>query len=180
MAKFTLGAMEFGDERDSGFGEFINIITGRSVITGADWGHDRIEFGLSGDGMLRVFWTPDGLQANFISTTNKNEIPLLMLQIVEGEKRIPARVLEYRLRALRTLYAIVHLALTDRAQLIQDALLQDEHFDFEAILGEDELLYVESLAPGSWYVTLWSKLRSSYRSVLQTVALISVRGRDTG
>ena len=47
----------------------------------------------------------------------------------------------------------------------------------EFLLEDDELLYVECLAPGSWYVTLWSKLKTSYRSVLQTVVIISERGR---
>lgn len=94
MAEFTLGAQELGETQQSNFAEFINIVNGRSVISGADWGNDRIEFGLSGDGMVRIFWTPDGLHANFISTTNKGDIPPLMLQIVDGEKRLPARILE--------------------------------------------------------------------------------------
>ncbi len=178
MAEFTLGAQELGEVQQSNFAEFISIVTGRSVISGADWGKDRIEFGLSGDGMIRIFWSPDGLQANFIATTNKDEIPPLMLQIIDGEKRVPARTLEKRLRALRTLYAIVHLFLTDRFNLVQDILLKDPDYDLELLLDDDELLYVECLAPGSWYVTLWSKLRTSYHSVLQTVAIVSERGQE--
>lgn len=178
MTEFTLGAQELGEVQQSDFAEFINIVTGRSVISGADWGKDRIEFGLSGDGMVRIFWSPDGLHANFISTTNKDEIPPLMLQIIDGEKRIPARALEKRLRALRTLYAIVHLSLTNRFALVQDILSKDPNYDLELLLDDNELLYVECLAPGSWYVTLWSKLKTSYRSVLQTVAIVSERGRE--
>lgn len=178
MAEFTLGAQELGETQESDFAEFINIVTGRSVISGADWGKDRIEFGLSGDGMIRIFWRPDGLHANFISTTNKDEIPPLMLQIVDGEKRLPARVLEMRLHALRTLYAIVHLSLTDRFHLVQDALSKDPGYDLELLLEDDELLYIECLSPESWYVTLWSKMRTSYRSVLQTIAIVSEKGRE--
>lgn len=178
MVEFTLGAQELGETQQSNFAEFINIVTGRSVISGADWGNDRIEFGLSGDGMVRIFWTPDGLHANFISTTNKGDIPPLMLQIVDGEKRLPARILEKRLRALRTLYAIVHLSLTDRFNLVQDALSKDPFYDLEFLLHYDELLYIECLAPGSWYVTLWSKVRASYHSILQTVSIVSERGRE--
>jgi hypothetical protein len=178
MTEFTLGAQELGEVQQSDFAEFISIVTGRSVISGADWGKERIELGLSGDGMVRIFWTPDGLHANFISTTNKDEIPPLMLQILDGEKRISARALEKRLRALRTLYAIVHLSSTDRFNLVQDILSKDPSCDLELLLDDDELLYVECLAPGSWYVTLWSKLRTSYRSVLQTVAIVSERGRE--
>ena len=128
--------------------------------------------------MVRIFWSPDGLHTNFISTTNKGEIPPLMLQIIDGGKRVPARTLEKRLRALRTLYAIVHLSLTDRFNLVQDVLSKDPSYDLELLLDDDELLYVECLAPGSWYVTLWSKLRICYRSVLQTVAIVSERGRE--
>ena len=178
MTEFTLGAQETGENQQSNFAEFINIVSGRSVTSGADWGKDRIELGLSGDGMIRIFWTPKGLHANFISTTNKNEIPPLMLQIVDGEKRLPARTLEKRLRALRMLYAIVHLSLTDRFNLVHEVLDHDPEYDLELLLDDDELLYVECLAPGSWYVTLWSKSRKSYHSILQTVSIISVRGRE--
>jgi len=101
-----------------------------------------------------------------------------MLQIVDGEKRLPARILEKRLRALRTLYAIVHLSLTDRFNLVQDVLAKDPFYDLELLLHDDELLYIECLAPGSWYITLWSKVRSSYHSILQTVSIVSVRGRE--
>jgi len=178
MTEFTLGAHELGESQSSNFSEFISIVTGRSVISGADWSEGRIELGLSGDGMIRIFWKPDGLHVNFISTTNKGKIPPLMLQIIDGEKRIPARTLEKRLRALRTLYAIVHLSLTDRFGLVQEVMSQDPDYDLELLLNDDELLYVECLAPGSWYVTLWSKVRTSYNSVLQTVAIISERGRE--
>ena len=75
-------------------------------------------------------------------------------------------------------YAIVHLSLTDRFNLVQDVISKDPGYDLELLLDDDELLYVECLSPGSWYVTLWSKLRTSYRSVLQTVAIVSERGRE--
>ena len=178
MVKFTLGAQELDETQHSDFAEFINIITGRSVVSGADWGKDRIEFGLSGDGMVRIFWTPDGIHANFISTTNEDEIPPLMLQIVDGEKRLPARTLEKRIRALRTLYAVVHLSLTERFHMVQDVLSKDPDYDLELLLDDDEVLHIECLAPGSWYITLWSKLRKPYQSILQTVAIVSERGRE--
>ncbi len=178
MAEYSLGLVELAPAQESDFGEFINIVSGRSIVSGADWGSERIEFGLSGDGMLRVFWTPKGLHANFVSTTNEDEIPPLMLQITEGNKRLTARALEFRLRALRNLYAIVHLALDQKLHLAGELVASDPDCDFEILLDDDELLYVECLAPGSWYVTLWSKLRTSYRAVLQTVALVSLRGRE--
>jgi hypothetical protein len=178
VAHFTLGAKELGKEENSSFSEFINIAMGRSITSGADWGKERIELGLSGDGMIRIFWTPEGLETNFISTTNKDEIPPLILKIIDGDKRLPARVLENRLRALRTLYAIVHLSITNRFHLIQEALNKDPQYDLELLLNDDELLYIECLAPGSWYVTLWSKTKKSYKSILQMASMISERGSE--
>jgi hypothetical protein len=178
VTTFTLGANEVGPVVPSDFGEFISIVSGRSVVSGADWGNDRLEFGLSGDGMIRVFWTPQGLHANFISTTNINEVPPLMLRLSEEDRRIPARVLELKLRALRNLYAAVHLLSTGRSTLVENALLSGDGLDLEALLNPDEYLYVECLAPGSWYITLWSKAKESYRSVIATVALVYERGRD--
>lgn len=120
METFTIGLQELGSEVKSNFAEFISIAQGRSIITGADWGRDRIEFGLSGDGMIRIFWTPTGLIANFISTTNTDEIPPLILKIDDGGKRVPARVIEKRIRALRSLYAIVHLDSLNRLNEVQE------------------------------------------------------------
>ena len=178
MAEFSLGAAETGDNVPSSFAEHINIVSGRSIVSGADWGHDRFELGLSGDGMIRVFWRPDGLHINYISTTNPGEIPPLMLQLVDGERRVPARLIEGRLRGLRSLYAVVHLLSTGRSEILEQALISAPNSDLEELLHPDEQLFVECLAPGSWYVTLWAKVRPAYQSVLQTVAFVYVRGRE--
>lgn len=176
MSEFSLGAQELGETQRSDFGEFISIVTGRSIVSGANWGNDRFELGLSGDGMIRVFWTPEGMHVNFISTTNVDEIPPLILQLVDEERRLPARVLEKRLFGLRQLYAIIRLADTDRLELLEKSL--ESVRDLEDLLEPEEQLYVECLAPGSWYLTVWSKLKDSYLSVVKTVALVYGRGRD--
>jgi len=176
MTEYSLGAEEVGETQGSNFGEFISIVSGRSVVSDADWGKDRFELGLSGDGMIRVFWTPEGLHVNFISTTNKGEIPPLILQLVDEERRLPARVLEKRLFGLRQLYAIIRLADTDRLALLEENL--ESVRDLENLLEPEEQLYVECLAPGSWYLTVWSKLKDSYLSVVKTVALVYGRGRE--
>ena len=178
MSEFSLGAAETGDSIPSSFAEFISVASGRSIISGADWGDERFELGLSGDGMIRVFWTRDGLHINYVSTTNPGETPPLMLQLVDGERRVPARLLEGRLRGLRSLYAIVHLISTGRADVLERALISAPNSDLEELLHPDEQLFIECLAPGSWYVTLWAKVRPAYQSVLQTVAIIYVRGRE--
>jgi hypothetical protein len=61
MAKFTIGAEELTRPRDISFAEFTQVAIGRSIVSGADWGNERVEFGLSGDAMLRIFWTPNGI-----------------------------------------------------------------------------------------------------------------------
>lgn len=176
MAHFTFGAFELGEPAGSDFGEFINTISGRSIVSGADWGNDRVEFGLSGDGMIRVFWKPDGLEVNFLSTTNPDEIPPLILQLVDEERRLPARLLEKRLFGMRQLYALVRLADTDRLNVLEGGL--EKIHDLEDFLSDDEQLYVECLAPGSWYLTVWSKAKGSYKSLVKTVALVYSRGRE--
>jgi hypothetical protein len=125
--------------------------------------------------MIRVFWKPDGLEVNFLSTTNENEIPPLILQLVDEERRLPARLLEKRLFGLRQLYALVRLADTDRLALLEANL---DIADLEDLLSDDELLYVECLAPGSWYLTVWSKVRGSYKSLVRTVGFVYSRGRE--
>jgi len=176
MSNFSLGAQELGQTQQSDFDEFINIVSGRSVVSGADWGLDRFELGLSGDGMVRVFWTPKGLHVNFISTTNIGEIPPLILQLIDEDRRLPARVLEKRLFGLRQLYAIIRLADTGRLELLEKSL--ETVRDLEDLLSPEEQLYVECLAPGSWYLTVWSKLKDSYLSVVKTIALVYERGRE--
>jgi hypothetical protein len=178
MAEFTLGAYEIGPVISTDFSEYINIVTGRSIISGADWGKDRVEFGLSGDGMVRIFWTPDGLHLNFLSTTNVDEIPPLLIQIPDGDKRLPARVVELRLRALRTLYALVHLYNTKRFYKVLQLIKENPDADLDELLDPQEYLYIECLSPGSWYVTVWSKLKACYISVLQTVALVYPEWRE--
>lgn len=152
MSEYSIRAQELGKAQLSNFGEFINIVTGRSIVSGADWGNDRFELGLSGDGMIRVFWTLKGLHVNFISTTNTDEIPPLILQLVDEEQRLPARVLEKRLFGMRQLYAIIRLADTDRLGLLEKSL--ESVRDIEELLEPEEQLYVECLAPGSWYLTV--------------------------
>jgi len=177
MANFTIGAIELKQRRQSEFSEYINIVSGRSIVSGADWGKDRVEFGLSGDGMIRVFWTPKGLEVNFISTTNTDEIPPLIIKMGDLDQRVPAKKLEKRLFALRQLYSLVRLFDTNRLDEIDK--VKNLNFDLEDLIPEDEHLYIDCLAPGSWYLTVWSKIQSSYSSLLKTVALIYERGRET-
>ena len=80
MTRFSVGTQELGTGRDSSFEEFITLASGRSVVSGADWG-DRIELGLSGDAMIRVFWSASGLHVNLLSTTNEGDVSPLVVRL---------------------------------------------------------------------------------------------------
>ena len=121
MSEYSIGAQELGETQRSDFGEFINIVSGRSVVSGADWGNDRFELGFSGEGMIRVFWTPEGLHVNFISTTNASEIPPLILQLVDEERRLPARGKRMGTLSIFTvLYRSIHVLIVDHAKKIKN------------------------------------------------------------
>lgn len=87
MSKFFIGAEELGESEQVDFAEFIQLLTGRSIVSGADWGGGRVEFGLSGEGMLRVTWKPNGIDVRLFSTTNRGEIPSLLLALPEEQRR---------------------------------------------------------------------------------------------
>jgi hypothetical protein len=177
MAKFFIGAEEVGESKEVSFEEFIQLAMGRSITSGADWGGGRVEFGLSGDGMLRVSWKPNGIDVRIFSTTNRSEIPSLLLALPEERRRLPFREVEKRLAALRTLHAAVYLLETGRTEILEKALATGGE-DLDSYLGVGEQLFLESIAPGSWILTVWTGFRNSYRSLLSVVAIVYTRGRD--
>ena len=109
MAIFTVGAVELGPETEIDFADFISITMGLSIKSAGDFGKDRFEFGLSGDIMLRIWSSPDGLRLNLFSTTNKGEIPPLILTFADEKKPPTLESLERRLNGMRQLYAIIYL-----------------------------------------------------------------------
>jgi T5SS/PEP-CTERM-associated repeat protein len=177
MTKFFIGAEELGESEQVGFPAFIHLATGRSIVSGADWNNSgRVEFGLSGEGMLRIERMPTGLNIRIFSTMNENTIPPLVLELPEEARELSLREVERRLGALRTLHAIVHLLENDRVDTVEDALA--EGGDLDAYLKDDEQLFLESLSPGSWVLTLLTKVRDSYKSLLRVVAMVYARGRE--
>lgn len=55
MTRFSIGAPELEQHRQSSFEESIYLVKGRSIISGANWNNERIELGLSGGAMIRFF-----------------------------------------------------------------------------------------------------------------------------
>lgn len=113
-----------------------------------------------------------------MSTTNPDEVSPLMLRLSEDDRRVPARVLELKLRALRNLYATVHLLSTERSDLNESAFLTGNSSYSETLLEPDEYFYVECLASGIRCIKLWSKAKESCLSIIADVAMTNERGRD--
>lgn len=176
MSKFFIGAAELGKPRQVSFAEFIQLVTGRSIVSAADWGGGRVEFGLSGGGMLRIGWNRDGIDVSIFSTTNRGETAPLLLPLPEENKRLPFREVEKRLAALRRLHAVVHLIDTGRTEALEKALADHDRIDL--FLNPDEQLFLESVSPGSWTLAVWTGLRRSYTSLLSVVGIIYARGRE--
>jgi hypothetical protein len=176
MSKFFIGAPELGRPKQVTFADFIQLVTGRSIVSAADWGGGRVEFGLSGEGMLRIGWNRDGIDVSIFPTTNPGETSALLLALPEENRRLPFREVEKRLGALRRLHALVHLIETGRTEALERALIDHDRIDL--VLNPDEQLFLESVSPGSWTLAVWTGLRSSYRSLLSVVGVIYARGRE--
>lgn len=179
MTNYTLGAIELGQTIPSDFGELISIIKGRSIISAGDWNNERFEMGLSGNLMIRFFRMEEGMTINLISTQNRDENPTLVLDMGDMDKRVPIAVIETKLRALRTLYAIFYLIEDGREKELQSYIIQHPQGDIEkALLREDEQLYIESISYGSWVLTVWAKTKKAYKSIVSVAGLVFERGRE--
>lgn len=179
MAEYNIGAYEFGQIIVSDFSEFINIIKGRSIIFAADWGNERFEFGLSGNLMIRFFRTENGMTLNLLSTRNKDENPTLVIDMGDMPKRVPIALIETKLNALRTLYAIYYLIYDNRHKELQNFILNNPNGDIESsLLKADEQLFIESISYGSWVLTVWAKTQKAYKAIISVAGLAFERGRE--
>jgi hypothetical protein len=179
MAEYVLGAFEIGNALASNFAEVLSIIKGRSIVSAADWGNDRFEFGLSGNLQLRFFRTEDGMTVNLISTQNKGENPSLIIDLGDMDQRIPIEVIEKKINGLRTLYAAFYLIYDNRHKELQQYLLENPTGDFYLdLLHKDESLYIESISYGSWVVTVWSGTKKAYKSIVSVAGIAFERGRE--
>lgn len=175
---FTMGLEELNDVRAVGFEDFLEVVLGHSVISAASWGPHRLELGLSGRVMLRVFWKPEGLEANLIATANPRELPPLTIKFGDEHGPMPLRVLEQRCRGVRQLYALALFDERERADVFYSALESGHQFDIDDLISTDDQLGIESSSTGSWYVTLWCKTKENYAALLRVAAMILGRGRE--
>lgn len=175
MTNYTLG---YRHQLQSDFEEIISIIKGRSIVSAGDMGNS-FEIGLSGNLMVRLYGTDTEMTINILSTRNSDENPTLVIDMGDMKQRVPIHVIETKLKALRTLYAIYYLVHDNRAQDLEYLLLANPDSDIEDILlEENEKLYVESISYGSWVLTVWGETKKAYLAINSVAGLVFERGRE--
>ncbi len=180
MTMYSIGALELKERRESDFAEFVSIVKGRSIISAADWGNERIELGLSGGAMIRFFGSPINYsEVNLIQTTNPDELPPILISLGDMPQRVPLATVERKLRGLRTLYAIFFLYHSDRLGELLHFVEANPDGDIEQnLLSEEDALHVESISYGSWVLAVWAKTKTSYKAISSAAGLAFDRGRD--
>lgn len=177
MADYTVGMLELNEQVNIDFGTFVELVKGHSIVSLADWGNDRVEFGLSGGKMVRFFLTNEGIQVNLISTINKGEIPPIIINLGDLSQRTPISIVEKKLNGLRTIYDIIYLLQYNQIDILT-TLSQDNFENIEDYIPFDEKLFLESTSYGSWILTLWSKAKGSFQTLLYALSLIYDRSRE--
>ena len=101
-----------------------------------------------------------------------------VLRIEDVGEKITLSRWEEIFRGIRVLHALAYLTQSERASILSDTAQNGEPFDPCDLLFEDESIYLESVAPGSWYLTLWSYSRKSIRALWLIASMLFDRGRD--
>jgi hypothetical protein len=167
---------DMGYETD--FLTLVSVVKGTSIVSLAD--SDRfIELGLSENLMLRIEGGEGGtLRATVISTLNPDEAPPARLQLIAEGEEPTAALVERRLRSLRQVYAITLLLNDERGEELAAALRADPDIDLEqALLRDEERLYLQAAGPGTWWVTVLTKIGKAPQTALNTVSLVYSEGR---
>jgi hypothetical protein len=165
--------------RQTDFQDFVNLTKGRSIISAADWGGNRIEIGLSGNVMLRFISKENDNHISIIKTTNKEEIPAIAMSLGDMPQYVSLGTIEKKLKGLRTLYAILYLLQTGREKELESYLIKHPRGDIEEkLLLEDEKIKIESISYGSWLLTIWTKTKEAFSVMKSIVFLVYQRGRE--
>ena len=165
--------------RQIDFGEFIKITKGRSIVSAADWGKGRFEIGLSGNLLLKFISKENNNYISIINTTNNEEIPPIALSLGDMSQQISLRIIEKKIRGLRTLYAILYLLQINREKELESFLIRHPNGDIEEkLLLEDEKLKIESISYGSWLLTIWTKTKDAFFTLKSIAFLVFERGRE--
>jgi hypothetical protein len=164
---------------ETDFRTLISIVKGTSIVSLAD-SDQFIEFGLSENLMIRIEGGEGGtLRATVISTLNSDQVSPVRLQLIAEGEEPSAALVERRLHSLRQLYAIILLLNTGRDGELGAALKTQQEVDLEQmLLREDERLYLEAAGPGTWWVTVLTKIKAAPQTALNTLSLVYGEGRE--
>jgi Xaa-Pro aminopeptidase len=163
---------------ETDFATLVSVIKGTSIINATN--SDRfIELGLTEHFVVRIDNMEIGaLRVNLVSTLSPNEISPARVQLVaEGEAPNAARV-EQRLRNLRQVYAIIFLLNAGRADELASSLRKNPNTDLEDLVPQEERLYLEAAGPGTWWVSVFTRIKGAGQKALNTLSLIYGEGRE--
>ena len=178
MSSIVFASPRTGQRSTADFAELVELLNGATITSLLD--ADRyVEFGLSEDLNLRIEAGDNGtVQVTVFSTLNPDDVPPTRLRIVEESAEPSAALVEERLRNLRQAYAIIFALYADREEALAAVLLDNPAADLEMkLLTDEERLILRAAGPGSWWVTVLSKVRGTGTATLNLLSLFYGEGR---
>jgi hypothetical protein len=178
MSRIFVANPGAGSVYETDFATLVSVVNGTSIVSLAD--SDRfLELGLSENLMLRIETGEGGtLRATVISTLNADEVSPARLQLIAEGEEPSAALVERRLHSLRQVYAIMLLLNTERGAELAAALRKEPDADLEQLLLRDEeRLYLQAAGPGTWWITVLTKIEKAPQTALNTLSLVYGEGR---
>ncbi len=180
MVSYSFGrGLLHGGAHEVDFSRFVDLVKGRSIVSLAS-GEDSLELGLSGNVMVRIekggMLSQAAVEVICFSTANRGEPQSVALLLGEMPQGVPARLLEMKLRGLRSAFALLLLAERDDKRLGQ-YLRAHPFADLDVLLG-DEGLEIESISYGSWIAVVRSKATQAFDAMKAIATIFMPRVRD--
>ena len=155
------------------FAALVTLIKGAS-ITSAALADEFFEVGLSDKFNLRIQGRPTIL---LTPTLNKGESPPIRIQVSDKKGSASALSVEQHIRSLRQLYAVAVLINTHRENEAGQILGRDPNADLEELLKPRDKLLLTGVSEGSIWLTLASKSRQGFKSLMAIGGLFYDEGR---
>lgn len=174
MATITVFDRNTNTNIEIDFADLVTLIQGSSIksLAIAD---DFIEFGLSDCFNLRIYGQSKIL---LTSTLNKGALPPIRLHLPSVDKALTAELLERQIHSVRQLYATTFLVDSGRSAEIGARLSEDPQADLEALLSEENRLFISSASEGSFWLTVVTKTSGAFKSLTNIVPLFYDEGRE--
>ena len=179
MNKFLLGTPGAQEQIESK--DLSEMLSGRSILSISDFpNRNYLVLELSGDVNMSLSGDAEGIFIRIVPTTGPDKTSPLLVSLGDMPRRVSLNEMQRKLNGLRTLYAMYFLIYSDKASDLENLLRKNPDADIEnALLTDDERLYVESISHGSWNLVVWGKNFEKILWVLGTImALVSRRGRE--